>query len=83
MRWYWIVLIALLSVGLIGGALYYFFVYKKHKGEMELHFVTQSTGAACQDGTPTGYYFAKGSDENADKFVVYFLGGGFCLGTNK
>lgn len=41
----------------------------------------QSTGAACLDGSAPGYYFSPGKDEGADKFVVYFLGGGFCSGT--
>ena len=34
-----------------------------------------STGASCLDGSPTGFYYKKGSGDDKDKFLVYFMGG--------
>ena len=36
------------------------------------------TGAVCLDGSPPGFYFRPGSGENANKFALHFLGGGWC-----
>ena len=42
--------------------------------------ILQSTerGAACLDGSPPAMYIHEGVGANADKFLVYFQGGGFC-----
>lgn len=45
---------------------------------MELKLVTQEYGAACTDGTAPGYYFAAGFGDGVNKFIIYFMGGGFC-----
>lgn len=40
------------------------------------------TGARCLDGSPAALYHSVGSDENKNKFVIYFEGGGVCTGAN-
>ncbi|MBP9828366.1 hypothetical protein KBC55_04440 [Patescibacteria group bacterium] len=35
--------------------------------------------AVCNDGSPATYYFAPGTEENNDKWVVYLKGGGSCI----
>ena len=41
--------------------------------------VANSTGAVCLDGSPPGFYFTKASDPaKADKWVIFFRGGGWC-----
>ena len=37
-----------------------------------LHLMDLSTGASCQDGTPTGYYHIPGFGEGKNKYIVYF-----------
>ena len=32
----------------------------------------------CLDGKPAKYYFARGSKENEDNFIIFFQGGGWC-----
>lgn len=39
---------------------------------------TASNGALCLDGTPGGYYFAPGSGSGANKWIIFFQGGGWC-----
>ena len=34
--------------------------------------------ATCLDGTPYGVYFSPGSGSGANKWVIYFQGGGWC-----
>jgi O-palmitoleoyl-L-serine hydrolase len=34
--------------------------------------------AKCLDGSPSGYYYREGVGSNANKFVVFFQGGGYC-----
>lgn len=34
--------------------------------------------AVCNDGTPSGYYFAPGSDAGASTWIIHLQGGGFC-----
>ena len=38
----------------------------------------QKHGALCLDGTPPGFYARNGSGVDADKWIVYFKGGGHC-----
>jgi O-palmitoleoyl-L-serine hydrolase len=40
----------------------------------------QSSGAACLDGTAPGYYFEPGTGDGASKWLIYFMGGGLCIG---
>ena len=42
---------------------------------------SQERGAACLDGSPAGFYIHEGSNENKNKFLLYFNGGGFCGGS--
>jgi len=51
------------------------------KSDLELVKLTDSTSAMCLDGSPAGYYIGKGSGENVNNFLIYFLGGGCCAGT--
>lgn len=37
-----------------------------------------NVGAVCLDGTNPGFYMAKGNGTGADKWVLYFKGGGWC-----
>lgn len=41
---------------------------------------SQERGAACLDGTPTGFYYHLGSGANRNKYLLSFDGGGFCSG---
>lgn len=34
--------------------------------------------AACLDGSPGGYWFSQGEGAGKDKFVIHFMGGGWC-----
>lgn len=38
----------------------------------------EERGAVCNDGSPAKYYFRPGTEENKDKWVIYFKGGGGC-----
>ena len=39
---------------------------------------SKERGAACLDGSPAAMYLHEGSGLNKDKFLMYFMGGGFC-----
>jgi hypothetical protein len=43
------------------------FTYTLHK--------VSSHRAKCLDGSPPGYYFARGWGDNVSKFIIYFQGG--------
>lgn len=45
--------------------------------------LSQDNGAACLDGSPPAIYIHEGSEENKDKFLLLFDGGGFCNGTDR
>ena len=36
----------------------------------------------CLDGSPPGYYMRAGSGDNANKWILHFMGGGWCINTN-
>lgn len=40
-------------------------------------------GAVCLDGSPPGYYYRAGSGDGADKWIVHFIGGGWCQTTEE
>ncbi|KAI3460059.1 hypothetical protein Pfo_016722 [Paulownia fortunei] len=35
-------------------------------------------GAVCMDGSPPGYYYAEGSGDGVNNWVIYLQGGGWC-----
>jgi hypothetical protein len=43
---------------------------------MNLVLTSQQHGEACLDGSPPGFYIARGYGSGKNKFVIYFLGGG-------
>ena len=51
-------------------------------GVMPLHVLdaqkASRCGALCLDGSPPGIYYRRGRDDSANKWVVYFKGGGGC-----
>jgi hypothetical protein len=48
--------------------------------EGKLILMDTATGASCLDGSPTGYYHKPGAGADANKFLVYFMGGSSCAG---
>ncbi|KAI3460058.1 hypothetical protein Pfo_016721 [Paulownia fortunei] len=40
--------------------------------------VQKGAGVLCMDGSPPGYYYAEGSGEGANSWVIYLQGGGWC-----
>ncbi|CAI7784615.1 unnamed protein product [Closterium sp. NIES-53] len=48
-------------------------------GASRMQLVTvPSARAVCLDGSPAGYYFRKGTGTGANKWLIYFHGGGWC-----
>ena len=44
----------------------------------------ESEYTGCNDGSPIGFYYGESkSEETKNKFLLYFLEGGFCFGFNK
>lgn len=39
---------------------------------------TETNGAVCLDGTPGGYYISQGTGSGANKWLLFFQGGGWC-----
>eukprot|EP01116_Phalansterium_solitarium_P022130 TRINITY_DN7194_c0_g1_i1.p1 TRINITY_DN7194_c0_g1~~TRINITY_DN7194_c0_g1_i1.p1 ORF type:complete len:417 (-),score=140.35 TRINITY_DN7194_c0_g1_i1:98-1348(-) len=46
--------------------------------QFNLHLLSNYSGAVCLDGTPGGYYFKPGSGADANNWVIWFQGGGWC-----
>ena len=43
----------------------------------------EELGARCNDGSPYAYYFRKGQDDGANRWLLYFKGGGGCLSEDE
>jgi hypothetical protein len=51
--------------------------------DMKLTLLTEAAakaGAVCLDGSPGGYYWRPGTGADANKFLLVFNGGGWCVG---
>ena len=42
--------------------------------------MSQDRGAACLDGSPPIVFIDEGKGANKEKFMVWMIGGGTCLG---
>ena len=45
--------------------------------------LTNYPGAQCLDGSLYALYYQQGWGDGADKYLIYFEGGGACLGPTK
>jgi hypothetical protein len=45
----------------------------------ELHLVVNDYGAKCLDGSPPAYYLAKGVGVGINKWLIYHMGGSWCV----
>jgi len=46
---------------------------------VRLNETADGEGAVCNDGSPGIYYFKAGSKTNSTKWIMHFMGGGFCM----
>jgi hypothetical protein len=46
--------------------------------QMQLQLFSRQSGALCLDGTPAGYYYSTNPNQDPQRFVIYFEGGGWC-----
>jgi hypothetical protein len=48
-----------------------------------LHLYAPETDSKCNDGSPGGLYFSKGFGDGKNNVVMFFNGGGWCVGTTR
>jgi hypothetical protein len=49
----------------------------------KLVLLPQDRGAACLDGSPSGFYINEGTGANKTKYMIFFNSGGFCSGMSQ
>eukprot|EP01113_Clastostelium_recurvatum_P025217 TRINITY_DN3034_c0_g1_i2.p1 TRINITY_DN3034_c0_g1~~TRINITY_DN3034_c0_g1_i2.p1 ORF type:complete len:419 (+),score=41.96 TRINITY_DN3034_c0_g1_i2:129-1385(+) len=47
-----------------------------------VRFDGAETGARCIDGTGAGFYYHCGSGSDADKWIIWLVGGGYCIASS-
>jgi len=55
-----------------------FFVFSFCQEIGHLMLLTNDNGAACLDGSPPAYYYAKGTGSGANNWYIHHEGGGWC-----